>query len=161
MGFWAAATPSLISLGASYLGGKEKSKSADHAAQAADPFASQRGYYQDRLRSLYEDPGRITDTPGYQFTLQQGLQGTERAASAQGLMGSGNLLASLTEYAAGLASQTWGQEIDRLSTLSGATTGSPGAAAEATMAGGAAKASWYTDVGKASGSLWDIYQETR
>lgn len=58
-------------------------------------------------------------TPGYQFTLQQGLQGVTNAYAAKGLGGSisgrsagpsGPLAAAQTQYASGLASGTFQQQ---------------------------------------------------
>ncbi len=61
----------------------------------------------------------LQQTPGYQFTLQQGEQATTNQYAAQGLGGSitgrtaspsGPLGAGLTQYASGLASQTFNQQ---------------------------------------------------
>ena len=48
----------------------------------------------------------LQQTPGYQFTKQQGEAGIENAASAQGGI-SGNTLAALDQYNTGLADQTY------------------------------------------------------
>lgn len=48
----------------------------------------------------------LANTPGYQFTLNQGEQGILNAASAQGGI-TGNTLASLDSYNSGLASNTY------------------------------------------------------
>jgi hypothetical protein len=48
----------------------------------------------------------LQNTPGYQFTQQQGQQGIENAASAQGGI-SGNTLTALDQYNTGLADQTY------------------------------------------------------
>ena len=62
---------------------------------------------------------QLSQTPGYQFTLQQGLQGTKNAYAAQGLGGSitgrqaspgGPLSSAITQYASGLASNTFNQQ---------------------------------------------------
>jgi hypothetical protein len=58
-----------------------------------------------------------TTSPGYQFQLDQGTQAAMRAASAQGLLASGNTSTDLVNYAQGLASQDYGSWLDRLSGL--------------------------------------------
>lgn len=57
-------------------------------------------------------PGNMTQadlekTPGYQFTLAQGLKSTQSAAAARGLGVSGASLKGAAEYATGLANKTY------------------------------------------------------
>ncbi len=52
-------------------------------------------------------------TPGYQFALQQGLQGVERGAAAKGTLLTGGTLKGLAQYGSGLASQTYGDTWNR------------------------------------------------
>ena len=57
-------------------------------------------------------PGQMTQaeleqTPGYQFTLAQGLKGVQSQASARGLGVSGAALKGAAQYATGLANQTY------------------------------------------------------
>lgn len=49
----------------------------------------------------------LQQTPGYQFTLDQGLRGVQNAAAAQGRGVSGNALTGAAQYATGLANQTF------------------------------------------------------
>jgi len=49
----------------------------------------------------------LQNTPGYQFTQQQGTQNTVNAASAMGLGLSGNTLEGLSQFNTGLADQTY------------------------------------------------------
>jgi hypothetical protein len=53
--------------------------------------------------------------PGYQFALNQGQQAAQRAASAGGMLASGNTLAALTRFGQGLANQEYDGWLDRLS----------------------------------------------
>ena len=53
--------------------------------------------------------------PGYDFTLNQGLDAVMRRNSALGRLQSGNTDADLTQYATGLADQTYNGWLDRLS----------------------------------------------
>ena len=105
------------------------------AANVADPFASQRQQYQQQLQQLMTNPDSIQNTPGYQFRMDQGINAIDRAAAAKGMLGSGNRMYDLTNYAQGLASQEYDNQINRLMNLSGATTGSPAAAAQSMMEG--------------------------
>jgi hypothetical protein len=52
----------------------------------------------------------LEQTPGYQFTLRQGLRGVQNAATAQGRGVSGNALAGAAKYATGLADSTYNQQ---------------------------------------------------
>jgi hypothetical protein len=53
----------------------------------------------------------LEQTPGYQFTLQQGLKSTQNAAAAQGLGVSGAALKGAASYATGLADSTYGSQL--------------------------------------------------
>lgn len=50
---------------------------------------------------------QFQSSPGYQFQLQQGLQGVTNAASATGGINSGNTLKALTQYGQGVANQDY------------------------------------------------------
>jgi len=52
----------------------------------------------------------LEQTPGYQFTLNQGLRAAQNAATSMGLGQSGPAIAGAADYAAGLASQTYQQQ---------------------------------------------------
>lgn len=51
----------------------------------------------------------LENTPGYKFTLDQGLKATQNSFAAQGLGRSGAALKGAGAYASGLAAQTWPQ----------------------------------------------------
>ncbi|HBO1919656.1 TPA: tail fiber domain-containing protein [Pseudomonas aeruginosa] len=55
----------------------------------------------------------LQNTPGYQFALNQGLRAVQNSASAQGLGLSGAQLKGATQYATGLADQTYGDQYNR------------------------------------------------
>lgn len=86
--------------------------------------------------------GFIRNLPSYQFAQQEAMRGVTRTKAAQGLLRSGNLLTSLQERSAGLASQTYESEVNRLMTLAGATVGSPSTAGQIGYAGGKAAAGY-------------------
>ena len=55
---------------------------------------------------------QLEATPGYQFTLNQGLQSTQNAAAARGLGISGAALKGAAGYATGLANSTYATNAD-------------------------------------------------
>lgn len=59
------------------------------------------------------DPSDLEDTPGYQFTLQQGLKSLNNQNAAKGLGLSGAQQKGALEYATGLADNTYGQQYNR------------------------------------------------
>lgn len=117
-----------------YLGDKA-AKEGKKAAGLADPFSSYRPAFAGKLAELYADPSKLSTMPGYQFRLQEGLSAIDRGASRAGNLGSGRRLLELQRYGQNLASQEFGDEMQRLMQLSGATTGSPGAAGQLRLEG--------------------------
>lgn len=61
----------------------------------------------DRLKNLLDNPASLENTPGYQFQLQQGLQGLSQQAASHGALQSGGVLKALTQYGQGLAGTTY------------------------------------------------------
>lgn len=80
-------------------------------------YANFYGTTANQLGQAYSDlannvPGTMTQaqleqTPGYQFTLQQGLRGVANSSAAKGLGVSGPALLGAANYATGLANQTY------------------------------------------------------
>lgn len=60
------------------------------------------------------DMSGFTESPGYQFRMREGQKAIERAAAARGDFGSGSNLKALTEYGQGVASQEYGDYLQRL-----------------------------------------------
>lgn len=52
----------------------------------------------------------LEKTPGYQFTLDQGLKGVQNSYAAKGLGSSGAAMRGAAEFSTGLAEQTWQQQ---------------------------------------------------
>ncbi len=75
--------------------------------------------YQNQLRGLISDPSKIQQTAGYQFAVDQGNQAINRSAAAKGMGNSGGVLAELARYGQGMASQEYGNQVNRLSGLVG------------------------------------------
>lgn len=55
---------------------------------------------------------QLEQTPGYQFTLSQGTKAAQNAAAARGLGSSGGAIQSGVDYATGLASTTFQQQLE-------------------------------------------------
>ncbi len=72
------------------------------------------------------DYSAFQNSPDYQFSLQQGLQGLDRSAAARGSLYSGGQQADLVNYSQGLASQQLGNYRNSLFSLAnmGASSGS-------------------------------------
>lgn len=68
----------------------------------------------------------LSQTPGYQFTLDQGLKATQNSYAAQGLGSSGAALKGAATFATGLADQTYEQRLQDYLNL--ANTGGSAAA---------------------------------
>jgi len=73
--------------------------------------------YQNQLQGLLSDPSKIQQTAGYQFQKGQGEEAINRSAAAKGMLGSGNVLAELAKYGQGMASQEYGNQVNRLADL--------------------------------------------
>lgn len=59
------------------------------------------------------DPRRISESPGYQFRMQEGMKALENSAAARGTLLTGGTLKDLTGYAQGLASTEYDNEWNR------------------------------------------------
>lgn len=93
--------------------------SANSLVGSGPQQVSMNNEYETRLRQLMENPDSISNTGAYKFAFNQGQQAIERSAAAKGMSGSGNVLAELSKYGQGMASQQYGAEADRLAGLSG------------------------------------------
>lgn len=61
----------------------------------------------------------FTETPGYQFRLQQGQDAISGSAAAQGNYFSGNTMKALSDYNQNMGSQEYGNYLSRLGSLAG------------------------------------------
>ena len=66
----------------------------------------------DLTKSFNPTMSDLENTPGYKFTLDQGLKAVSNANSAKGWGGSGAGMKGIADYAAGLASQTFQQQFE-------------------------------------------------
>jgi hypothetical protein len=67
-----------------------------------------------RAALLGGDTSGFTQSPGYQFRMQEGQKAIERAAAASGNFGSGANIKDLTRFGQGVASQEYGDYLSRL-----------------------------------------------
>lgn len=92
---------------------------ANKGAALSDPFAGQRGQYQDQLSALMKDPSSVTKTPGYQFNFDQGLEALQRQEAATGNLNSGTADIGAVQYGQNYAKSTFNQYEQMLAQLAG------------------------------------------
>lgn len=93
--------------------------------KAVNPLWNAMGYTVDQLgnptlnpnstlqQQFKFDSSNLQNTPGYQFALSQGLKSTNNQLAAQGLGLSGAQAKGLSQFATGLADQTYGEQYNR------------------------------------------------
>lgn len=167
---WGAVVGAAVSVVGGYMSNQSAKKGANAAAdgQMASVLEQQRQYDQTRQDMMpWLDAGRqglnqlsllasgdmrgFYNSPEYAFTRDQGLQSLERGAAARGGLYSGGADADRMKFAAGLASQEYGNHWNRLAGLSGvgqATAGSLGQFG----------ANAATNIGNAYGNIGNIRQ---
>lgn len=90
---------------------------------------------------------KISNLPGYQAELSQGIDAIAKNASAKGYLGSGRLLKELGSYGQGTLSQFYGNELSRLAGLAGAGQNAASQSAQGSMGLGNNLASLYQSLG--------------
>lgn len=128
----------------------------DEARERLDPFGGERGFYQGKLRELFQDPSSLQNLPGYQFAFDEAMRAGTRQATKTGHYLSSNLPKELQRRAAGLASQTYFDQSKILAQLGGAGIG-PGDLIGATGMGAGERASIGGTVTEALGTVGDIW----
>lgn len=110
-------------IGDLFTGGqaKHQMQGEQNILNNAYSFNSSRPIYADMLNQLMSNPSEmVTKMPGYQFGMDQALQGTSRQMASQGLMGSGTAAQALTDTGQKFASSEFDKLFMMLSQLSGA-----------------------------------------
>lgn len=101
------------------------------AANTADPWAKNRGKYENALNQLMTTGSSSEGVdPSYEARFKGGQQALERSQAAQGFLGSGNMAQALVDYGQSQASQEYGNQYNRLAALAGIDKSSPTAAAQ-------------------------------
>lgn len=90
---------------------------------------------------------KITNAPGYQAQLNQGVQAIGANASARGYLGSGRMLKELGDYGQNTMSQFYGNELSRLAGLVGQGQQAASQTAQGSMNQGNSLASLYQSLG--------------
>lgn len=86
---------------------------------AYSPYTSAGAGALPQLQSMLSQgfqPGDLTQTPGYQFTLNQGLAATQNQGGVEGSPFGGATAAAMQQYATGLAGQTYNDAFNRWQT---------------------------------------------
>lgn len=97
--------------------------------------------------------GDLASTPGFQFRLDQGRKAVEASAAAQGLSRSGRGLASVENFAQGIASDEFQNRFNRLATLAGLGSSATGQSASAAGAFGANVGGQIAQTGRDIGAI--------
>lgn len=166
-------------LGSAVIGSRSASKAADAQGEAADKqIALQREVYADQTQRFqpYNRAGRnalnaynfelglgdkpkgyqgFEATPGYDFRLQQGLDAVQGSAAASGGLFSGRSMKALNDYGQGMASQEYGNYLNRLGGMVDSGQGAAGlqATAGANFAAGASNALGSAGNAQAAGAI--------
>lgn len=93
----------------------------DKTHKMMDPWNKYRSGYADQLNAILQGERDWTADPGYQFRVSEDERAVERAAAARGSNISGNVLTELASRRQEMASQEYGNVINRLIGLSAAT----------------------------------------
>ena len=96
-----------------------------------DPYGAIGGRSQagNQLMSLVNNPSLALSQPGYQQTLQQGMNASNASAAATGTLQSGGQQAALQSMGQNNFNSYYTQMLNQLGTLSGATSQTPSGAA--------------------------------
>lgn len=118
-----------------------------------------------------EVQAKLEATPGYQFQMQQGLLGIDRAAAAKGNLLSGNTLISANNYAQGQALSYFNSHMDNLNKI--AALGQNASSNIATLQSGQGTAvggllqdigktnlSTYQNIGQGRANQWNLAADT-
>jgi len=103
----------------------------------------------------YEKPdySLFTESPGYQFRVDEGQRALERSAAAKGSLQSGATLKALTKYGQGVAGQQYDQYLNR---LQGLAQSGQNAATQTGSFGQAAAGQYGNMMGRSAQNLQDI-----
>lgn len=104
-------------------GGRRQSNADDRAAHRVQDTTNRMvgrlgGYMAggvgdwNNYNAMLNNPGAFQHSPGFGWALQQGLNGLNSRASANGMLNSGNQMKDLIDYAHGLASQDYQNQLN-------------------------------------------------
>ena len=132
---WTSLIGPLVNAGASIYGAVQANRAGNAQANAARDAAAQQAAANNNSLSMlapWRQAGErglnlfadqvaqpFQQSPGYQFTYDEAMRGVMQNQAARGLVGSGSTLRALQDRGAGLASQEYGNYMNRLAALSG------------------------------------------
>lgn len=94
----------------------------------------------------------VQNLPGYQFQMQQGINGIQNAASASGMLNSGALLQQLDQFGQGVASSFYNNYMSQLQGLAGLGSGASAQQAAGAATAGQGVASQFSALGNNLGN---------
>lgn len=89
-------------------------------------------------------------SPGYQWAFDQGTAGVNALAGAKGGLNSGRTMQDLNTFGQGIASQDWGNYMNRLAGLTDQGMGAAGLQAQASSNAAAGVSNAYSNIGNAN-----------
>lgn len=114
-----------------YMGNQDMAnkllEATKYATDKADPFASQRPYYQSALKNMYDNPSQVMNNSVFSGIRDQAMNATQRALSAKGYGGSGNEALGMMQAGTQAQTQFAMPYLQQLATNAGAGFG-PGQA---------------------------------
>ncbi len=110
-----------------------------------------------RYEELLRDPSRVRETPGYQFRLQEGLEGVMGRGSAVSKLFSGETGKGLMEYGQQYATAEYDKSLQREFSLAQMGQASAAGQAQAAQTGAGQVASAYGQIGEGLGGMGSAY----
>jgi hypothetical protein len=147
-----AADPTINAAATQYLGEQALTQDQTNYQSAEQAYTNQDQLYNqnEALYNQYTQQGPLTaaslnnmvsNLPGYQFNLNQGINAIQNAASASGQLNGGNMLQALSTFGQGQASNYYNQYIGNLQQLAGLGTSATSTNTSNTNAEGSALSS--------------------
>lgn len=149
-------TNGLLKAGAGYLlnnpntaGQQAITNASNQAASYYQPYQAAGTGAENTLSNLYGNNGaaaqtaaqqNFSNTPGYQFALNQGINALNANNAATGQVLSGNAQEGINNYAQGVASQQYNNYVNQLQNLASGGVNAAGGAGSALLTGAGAKA---------------------
>jgi len=116
------AYPAIATAWQQYKNSEQYGADREQYSKEGNPYGPYRERAAQRLEALYNDPSAIENTPGYKFRLSQGM-GNLSGKQAAAHQGWGNEFGAMQNYAQGLASTEYGNEVERLMKQAGVNIG--------------------------------------
>jgi len=104
-------------IGGAMDGGPTQGQSASDAQRGANPLAPYQQGWAQQLNSLISNPWSVTQTPGYQFGMQQGTQQLQRTMQSTGQHQSGAEQIALQKFGEGYAGDQYQKQFSNLANV--------------------------------------------